>query len=177
MVGLIWGLVFAGINEVATRTSAVPPTGTDLGQLLGLTFVADIIAYHAMQGIFGGLILFFFFFVLRTIFRKEWLAGVAFVLFFVVTQSLNDSHPLLAAISYAIVYSMIVPMLLRFGLVSFVVTVFVVNLTQALPFTLGFSAWYGTGSVVYIIVIAGLALLACRKALGGKPLLSPLLEE
>jgi hypothetical protein len=31
--------------------------------------------------------------------------------------------------------------------------------------------------VVYIIVIAGLALLACRKALGGKPLLSPLLEE
>ena len=177
MVGLIWGLVFAGINEVAMRTSAVPPNATDLGQLLGLTSVADITAYHAMQGIFGGLILFFFFFVLRTILRQQWLAGVAFVLFFVVTQSLNDSHPLLAAISYAIVYSMIVPMLLRFGLVSFVVTVFVVNLTQALPFTLSFSAWYGTGSVVFIIVVAGLALLACRKALGGQPLLGRLLEE
>jgi serine/threonine-protein kinase len=92
-----------------------------------------------MQAIFTGLILFFLFFLLRTALRKEWLAGIAFVLFFVATISLGSPRPLLSAIAFAIVYSMIVPMLLRFGLLSFVVTVFVANLVEFLPFTLHFS--------------------------------------
>ena len=177
LVGLAWALVFAALNEVSIRISAVPVTASDLSQLLGLPFIAAIVANHVLAAVFTGLILFFFFFLLRTMLRKEWLAGIAFVLFFGLAKGLTDSQPVLAGIAFVVVYSMIVPMMLRFGLVSFVASVFVVDLMQTLPFTFHFSAWYGTGSVAFVIVIVGLVLLACRNGLGGQPLLGQLLEE
>ena len=50
--------------------------------------------------------------------------------------------------TYAIVYGIIVFVLLRYGVLALVVTIFVTDLVPELIFTTNFSAWYGAGSLL-----------------------------
>jgi hypothetical protein len=75
------------------------------------------------------------------------------------------------------VHVLIVAMLLRFGLLSLVVAIFVTDMMSAFAFTPNFSAWYGTASLTATLLIAGLAVVAFRNALGGQKILGRFLDE
>jgi len=113
------------------------------------------------------------FFVLRVILRKEWLAGIGFVLFFVLGRGIDSTNPVASVATYAIVYGIIVFVLLRYGVLALVVTIFVTDLVPQLLFTTNFSAWYGSGSPIIIGFMAGLSILAFRYELGGQRPMGP----
>jgi hypothetical protein len=125
-------------------------------------------------GLFASLLFFLLFFLLRVILRKEWLAGAAFILFFVIGRGFTSTYPVTNVPANLIVYGVIVYMLLRCGLLSLVVTIFITDLLPELAFTTNFSAWYGAGSLVVVLLVAAIAAVAFRNALGGQRLLNVL---
>jgi hypothetical protein len=66
---------------------------------------------------------------------------------------------------------------MRSGLLALVVAIFVTDLVGELVFTTNFSAWYGTGSLLFVVVVAGLAIFAFRKALGSHRISAALLDQ
>jgi serine/threonine-protein kinase len=175
LVGLGYDLVFAGGNALAMRLGDSPPASTFLDTLLGFQRTGGIALNRVLVGLMGSLLFFLLFFVLRIVLRKEWLAGIGFILFFVLFRGLNSFHPVLEVSAYVIVYGVIVVMLLRCGLLALVVTIFITDLEPELAFTTNFSAWYGAGSLVLVLIVVALSIVAFRNALGSaRPLLGML---
>jgi len=128
-------------------------------------------------GLVAALLFFLLFFILRFILRKEWLAGLGFMLFFIVGRSIDSTNPVGTLATYAIVYGIIVFVLLRYGVLALVVTIFVTDLVPEILFTTNFSAWYGSGSLLILALTVGLSILAFRYALGGQRPWAQLLER
>jgi hypothetical protein len=57
------------------------------------------------------------------------------------------------------------------------VCVFVTDLMAALAFTLDFTAWYGTASLLTLGSLMAVALFAFRTSTAGKPLFGVLLDR
>jgi hypothetical protein len=57
-------------------------------------------------------------------------------------------------------------LLLRFGILSLVTTIFVSTLLQQAPLTADVRAWYASGSLLLTGAIIAFAILACRWAVG-----------
>ncbi len=177
LVGLGYDLVFDGNNAIAMRLGGLPGTGTKLDALLGVPLALSATLNRVLDGLTASLLFFLLFFVLRVILRKEWLAGIALVSFFVVFRGLKATYPVVDVPTSIIVYGIVVVMLLRCGLLSLVVAIFVTDLVPQLAFTTNFAAWYGTGSVLLVLVVGGLAIFAFRKALGGQRISAALLDQ
>ncbi|HEY6390740.1 MAG TPA: hypothetical protein VIX89_05660, partial [Bryobacteraceae bacterium] len=177
LVGLGYDLVFAASNALEMGSGVASTASTYLDSLLGIQPTTGIILNRLSIGLTVALLFFLLFFVIRVIFRKEWLAGIVFVLFFVLTRGFDSTNPAITVASYTIVYGIIVIMLLRCGVLSMVVTIFVTDLVPEILFTTNFPAWYGTGSLLIIALMVGLALLAFRYALGGQRPWAQLLDR
>ncbi len=89
----------------------------------------------------------------------EVLAGLGYDLVFATVHALDANlepprHPsistsiVLAGATYVLVYGVIVFMLLLYGVLSLVVTIFVTDLVPEILFIGNFSAWYGSGSLL-----------------------------
>jgi hypothetical protein len=179
LVGLGYDLVFAAANEITVRMGDTPTTALKLDTLLGYSRAFSVVLDRVLDGLLASFLFFLLFFLLRLILRKEWLAGVAFVLFFITLRSLGNTHPrpIVDIPAMIIVYGVIVFMLLRCGLLALVTTIFITDLIPELVFTTNFSAWYASGSLVLIVVVSGLAIFAFRKALGGHRISAALLDS
>jgi hypothetical protein len=172
-----YDLVFGVETAVERSLGSTPLTSIWLSSLFGLRSTASGILHHVQNSLVGSLEFFLLFFLLRLILRKEWLAAVVFVLIFSLGRGLPSNHPAALVPAYMIVYGLIVAMLLRFGLLSLVVAVFVTDAMEAFVFTPNFSAWYGTASLTMTLLIAALAVVAFRNALGGQKILGRFLDE
>jgi serine/threonine-protein kinase len=174
VVGLGYDLVFAVSSAIDMHRGAAPSLGADLDSLLGLERASSDILQRLLIGLIASLLFFLLFFLLRVILRKEWLAGIAFTLFFVIPRGLASTTPITNVPATVIVFGAIVYMLLRCGVLSMVVTIFIVDLVTDLVFTTNFSAWYGTGSLVVVLLVLAMSAVAFRNALGGQRILSVL---
>jgi len=178
LVGMGYDLIFAVDNEYTIRMGGIPSTGPKLDALLGIPRALSVVLDRVQDGVLGSFLFFLLFFVLRAILRKEWLAGGAFVLLFIGLRlfSSNNNYPAVDIPAMIIVYSVIVVMLLRCGLLALVVAIFVTDLGAEMVFTTNFSAWYGNGSLLLILLVSGLAIFAFRKSLGGHRISAALLD-
>jgi Protein kinase domain len=177
LVGLGYDLVFAASNAIELRMGASPPAAAKLDALLGLSRAFYPILDRMLDGLTASLLFFLLFFLFRLVLRKEWLAGIAFVVLFVAVRGISDSYPLADIPAVIIVYAVVVFMLLRCGLLALVVTIFITDLIGGLVFTTNFSAWYGTPSLVCVVLVSGLAIFAFRKSLGGHRISAALLDQ
>ncbi len=176
LVGLGYNLVFAASDVLEMGPGAVSAR-TYLDTLLGIQRTSSIVLNRVSVGLAAALLFFLLFFVMRFILRKEWLAGIAFVLFFILGRVIGSANPAITVTSYIIVYGIIVFMLLRCGVLSLVATIFVTDLVPEILFTTNFSAWYGTGSLFVIALVVGLSILAFRYALGSQRPWAELLDR
>lgn len=174
LMGLAYDLVFIAANTLELRFGDSPPTSTDLDSLLGFAHASSNVLQRVLIGLIGSLLFFLLFFLLRLILRKEWLAGIAFTLFFVIGQGFSHQNPAIDAPATALVFGAIVFMLLRCGVLSIVAAIFIVDLVPELAFTTNFPAWYGTASLLIVVLVAGIAGVAFRNSLGGRKLLGVL---
>jgi hypothetical protein len=177
LVGLGYDLVFAATTEWELKYGGAPNTSLYLDTLLGFQRTLGIVLNRVAVGLVAALLFFLLFFVLRVILRKEWLAGIGFVLFFVLSRAIGNSSAIGALATYIVVYGIIVFMLLRCGVLALVVTIFITDLVPEILFTTNFSAWYGAGSLLLLVLVVGLSLLAFRYALGGQKPWAQLLDR
>jgi len=177
LIGLGYDLMFAASNAIQMRLGAKPGTGATLDNLLGISHALSNVVDRILVGLDASLLFFLLFFLLRALLRKEWLAGAGFVVLFLIPRAFSTDYPQVELPAIAIVYAAIVFMLVRSGLLALVVAIFVTDLVGELVFTTNFSAWYGAGSLLFVVVVAGLAIFAFRKSLGGHRISAALLDQ
>jgi len=103
---------------------ATPPAAAKLDDLLGVSRAVSTVLGRILEVLDASLLFFLLFFLFRLILRKEWLAGVGFVVFFVALRGISSPYPLADIPAMIIVYGAIIFMLLRCGLLSLVVAIF-----------------------------------------------------
>ena len=104
-------------------------------------FIADI-SGTLVGGPFFWLAALFVLFLLRALLRKEWAAAAAFVLLFTVLFSAGSQFDPVDLVTSLIFWVLAVFLLIRFGLLAFVVLGFFDNLLEQYPLTTHGSAWY-----------------------------------
>jgi len=120
----------------------------------------------------------FFLILLRTLLRKNWAAGVAWVLLLtLVPAGAAGGWPSL--VISLIVSSVTVLLLTRLGLLSVVVAHFFrLYFLDGFPLTTQGSAWYAGISLVGILLMAALTFYGFYTSLGSRPVFgSAVLEE
>jgi hypothetical protein len=101
---------------------------------------------------------FFLLFLLRVMIRRQWPAAAAFAGLFALLGALgNDGNPWVnATVSFAYFGSGAV-VVLRWGLLSYAVGIFISELLLKLPATLDSSAWYFGNMLTIVGIAAALA--------------------
>ena len=122
--------------------------------------------------VFNGLALMFMFVIFQLVFRKWWLAGAAFIVFWTVRVALQGGQAV-DVVANVVTLILLVVLVVRFGLLAVAVQTFVGSLLEA-PFTTQGSAWYAWMGWVGVAVIALIVGFGVRTALAGQPLLGHL---
>ncbi len=176
LLGLCLNLFFAITTIWSLQEGGYPNTSTRLDTLFGFGRVVHEILRQFLGSFSSALGFFLLFFVLRLIVRKDWLAVLLFGLIFSV-RALGNDQLLISMAVMVFVYSGVVTLLLRFGLLPMVLTMFLTDLLVATVFTTHFAAWYGTSSMVVTLFVLGLALFGFRQAIGQQRLFAGFLEQ
>jgi hypothetical protein len=108
--------------------------------------------------LFIPLAILFVLFLLRALLRKEWAAAVAFVLLFTFFFAAVNQFDPVVLVTSLIYWALAVFLLIRFGLLAFVVQGFFDNLLESYPLTTQGSAWYAGISLTAILLMAAIAL-------------------
>jgi hypothetical protein len=174
LFGVILGLTWLVIIEVRfligiMRLNSAPQLFTT-DYLLGLRSTLGAAIVQAPGGIQGTLFFFVILVVLRYLLRNRWAAAAGFVVIFTILNALGSTHPWLAATSGALVYAIAAFALVRFGLITLTVAVFVANTMLNVPVTFDFSRWYAPYALAVPLFVLGLAIWGFYTALAGQKL-------
>jgi hypothetical protein len=176
ILGVVWSLIFA-VLFLAMKHIGAEPDFPSTEFLLGPRMVLGSCLTHAAVSVQATLVFFFLMFVFRVIFRKPWLAALAFVAFWTVLKAYGEHHLFLIVPAVVAVYGIAAFVVLRFGFVALAVGAFTADLLSNLPCTTDFSSWYIGAPIFVFSLIAALALWGCYTALAGQKLVKEHLFE
>ncbi len=152
--------------EMLAGTSAPRPTAAT--EALGsLSWSAAGFFWSIHTALFMTLSLLLLLQVLQLLLRKRSLAVVVCVAVAILPGLSGESTGLIQALAQAVVVSLLLFALTRFGVLSATVLVFVVNLPVCVPLTLDASAWYAGPSFLVLSVTTAFAVQAWRISRGG----------
>ena len=176
LLGTLFGLLAAvadqlqPIVEAGLGKAPVPPFGFQNSYSLdGLRGSTATVLFAAAASFSNALLAFFLFFILRLIFKRDWLAVVLVGLLFCI-PSIAAQNPLIDALFTAPFIVAYLWILRRFGLVALTVLYFVDQLADHIPLTTPLTAWYTEGGMVGVVAIVALALYGFHVSRAGKPL-------
>jgi hypothetical protein len=173
LLGVAYGLLFQSFMFLNLMRGAPPETSVAAANLNGTRFLAWTVARHLDDAVGAALYFFLILFLLRAVLRKQWLAGVAFVLIYVAMRS-----PALgvwyAPFFVLAIWTLLVVAMLRFGVFATMCLVFFIDTPPDMYFTMDFSAWYGQSSWVVLAIVIAAAAWGFRTSLGGRPLIPAL---
>jgi serine/threonine protein kinase len=113
---------------------------------------------------------FFLLFLLVLFVRKEWLAiGVAFFLALIYYLVQWPELPVMNVFFIGLCVAGCLFVTLRYGLLSLTLGLYFCFLLYQTPITIDFSAWYLGTSLVYVLILLGLAVYGFLVSLGGRP--------
>jgi len=168
LIGIAAGALFTGATfiQVACHGASGAPNIPAFGALTGVRHSVYLLLQSVCNSLFTSIFLFFVFFVLRVLLRKQWLATIAFIAVGTLIFGSADYNwidiPFQAA--YAALFAFI---LLRFGLLALMVTI-------AAQDVLGNVPWSAEPSPLNLTALALAAIVAVygfRTALAGRPIL------
>jgi hypothetical protein len=130
------------------------------------------VALTQLPGAIQGTLLFFIVLIaLRSLLRHPWAGAAGFVLIFTALKSVGSSHPLLEVANGVLIYGIAAFALVRFGLITLSVAVFVANIMLNVPITFDFSRFYATAALMVPLGILALGIWAFYTSLGGQKLI------
>ncbi len=171
VLGLTWVLIYGIRLTIGVTRLGVAPQLLLTDYLLGLRATIGAWIIQIPGGIQGTLFFFFILVVLRYLLRKPWAAGIAFVVLFTVLKTLDSQHPAIEVVGAILIYGIAAFALVRFGLVTLAVAVFVANIMLNVPVTFDFSRWYAPAAMSVPIGILAFAVWCFYTALGGQKLI------
>ncbi|HYL76425.1 MAG TPA: protein kinase [Bryobacteraceae bacterium] len=183
LVGILYGILLSGTIQLfeflKTQSTGVPSRVILLDTLLNVPRVASILAGIAPNSLLNTLGIFFIFFLLRTLLRREWLAAATFVVALTAIATMLSQGSIYVSLPIRVAqYGLMIFVLLRFGLLPFVVGQGILNILLFFPITTDFSAWYAGSTIFGLAFIVVLAAWAFHTALGGRALFKKnLLDE
>lgn len=168
LIGTAAGALFAIATyiQVACHGASAAPNIPALGALTGLRQSLYLVLQSVCNSLFTSIFLFFVFFVLRVLLRRQWLAAAAFIGLTTLVISGPGSNwidrPFQAA--YAALFAFI---LLRFGLLALMVAIAIQDVLGNVPWTAEPSAL----NVLALAIVAIVAVYGFRTSLAGRPIL------
>ena len=116
--------------------------------------------------------------LLALVFRRDWLGFLLGWLVFTTGLALLGGGAVHNWIGALVTAGLTTVVLLRFGVLSMVVTIFYLHWYLQFPVTAHLTSWYALGALLNLIILTALALFAFRTSLAGQPLTrGRLLEE
>jgi hypothetical protein len=183
LVGLLYGLFLSlsiqYLQAAKFHNTGVPTHVVILNSVISVPREVATLLGDLPNSILNTLGVFFLLFLLRLIFRREWLAAAAFVLILtaIATFLSQDSVALALPVRF-VQYLLMIFVMLRFGLLAFVVGQAMVNIMLLFPITADLSAWYAGSTIFVLVLIAALASFAFHTALAGRQIFgSKLLDD
>ena len=174
LVGVLTGVFWATISRAANllpgwmgKTPLEPANLLDYIIMGGIHYTIGDILLNVMLYLFGSLVLFFIFFLMRLVLRKEWLA-IAVTVVLLSIQSAFSDHGILNVTQNVVVVGMALLLLVRFGLLALLVAFSLNNVLQAYPLTGHFSEWYAQPTIVVFLLISALAIFGFYTSTAGK---------
>ena len=176
LLGTLFGLAASVFDQLQPFVEAglgkapMRPLGLNSTYFLeGIRGSLASVLYQASASFSDALLIFFLFFILRLVFRRNWLAAGAMFLIFCI-PSLGAQNPVIDALFSAPFILAYLYILYRFGLVALTVLYFVDQLADNMPLTTPLSAWWTEGGVVAMIAILAVALYGFHVSRAGKPI-------
>jgi serine/threonine-protein kinase len=176
LLGTLFGLASAILEQLQPFVEAglgkapLRPFGMNSPYALeGLRGSIATVLYQASSSFSSALLIFFLFFMLRLVFRRNWLAAAVMSLLFCI-PSLGAQNPLIDALFTAPFFLAYLYILYRFGLVALTVLYFVDQLADQMPLAMPLGAWWTEDGVVAMIVILAVALYGFQVSRAGKPI-------
>ena len=175
LLGTLFGVASATLEQLQPFVEAwlgkAPqrPLGlTTAYTLEGLKGSIATVLHQASASFSDALVIFLLFFVLRLVFRRNWLAALVMSLLFSI-PSLGAQNPLIDALFTAPFFWVYLYILYRFGLVALTVLFFVGQLADNMPLASPLSAWYTEGGLVAMVTILAVAFYGFYVSRAGKP--------
>jgi serine/threonine-protein kinase len=166
--GLFWCLLFDLMFLYDQARGGTPNPG-GLDALMGVRFMAAGFVGEVAGSAMFAFGTFFLMFLLRLALRIQWLAAAVFVAIFVFDHHLATEE-LWTIPVFVMVYAVLALLILRYGIVPLIVSVFTADCLLNAPITLDFSSWYIASSLVCLLVFLGIAFYGFRCTVAGKPL-------
>jgi len=178
LIGLAFGVGLAVISFIVNlhrEGSGVLSTETrlNLDSLLDARHMTLILDSALVASIFGSLLFLLFFFLLRTMFRRMWLAATAFIIVSSLSSFISvgfDHLGLFDWVTIPLHAALLVFILTRFGILTLIVAFSVGATLNDFPLTADFSTWYAGSSLFAIASVLALTAYALYTALAGRPL-------
>ncbi len=180
VIGMLWLLLVVFSYIPLARMGSAPPLGLSAYLLGGRLALARWLS-QVPTSIFGTLQFFFIMLGLKVLVeflsklmgmksvRSDWIAGILFVMIFVGMRGLSVSHPKVDIPVYLLLFGMVAIVVLRFGLVTLAVAVFIIDMIASVPLTADFSAWYMPTTALALLSVLALAGWGFYHSLGGEP--------
>jgi serine/threonine-protein kinase len=162
-LGVAWVVIVRAVDRWTDHAGIVSfPGDTEL--LMGLRSAAGLILQEAPYSIRNALLYFFLLFLLRVALRGERVAALAFAGGFALLSALGSDHPWRSGFLSLLYFGSGAVVLLRWGLVAFVVAAFVNALLLDVPASRDVSAWYFGTMLLPVLIVAGIASWALYTA-------------
>jgi Protein kinase domain/zinc-ribbon domain len=145
------------------------PGGIDPHNLLGVRPALGGLLFYILAFLLYSLLIFFFLFLLRLVFKRDWIAATILVLIAAGTNSPGE-YPVLNYFLLGIIWISIVLILKKVGVLALVVGLVVQNVLVVFPMTSHLSRWYASAGLTGIVVIAALLAYGFVTGLAGRPL-------
>jgi serine/threonine protein kinase len=181
LVGIALGItvpVVSGLVDLwLEKVGAEPPGMGETNVLLGARSTMGTWLMTVPHGVRDALFFFFLIFLLRVLLRNQWVAGAAFALIFSSLSFLGDSHPIINGIASFLVLGLFAFSVLRWGLLTLAVGIFVAGVLGTAPVTVQSSAWYFPSTVFMLGSVVALTAWAFHTSIAGRKLWKPDLFE
>ena len=167
VLGISWGLIY---QIRFLPVFAVSPVLTSTDFLTSVRSATAACLMHVPYAVRGALGFFFLLFVLRVLLRNQWLAAAAFVLLFAAPKFIGSNYLYLDAPAQLLIYGIASVMVVRFGLVTLAIGIFVADVLLNVPITMNASAWYFPTTAFVLLGVAALAAWAFHASVAGRQL-------
>ncbi len=168
-LGMIWAMIYQ-IRYLPMVALGASPDLESTDFLLGAGRALGAWLMHVPYSVRGTLSFFFLLFFLRALLRNQWLAGAVFVAIWATIKFIGSSHPGIEAPAQVLIFTVAAIFVLRFGLVTLTVGIFVVDVLLNVPVTVHGSAWYFASTVFVLASVIALAAWGFYTSMAGRRL-------
>ena len=167
-MAISWYVIDLPIHYLFNKTTPQPDAATQ-SLLLGPRQAVGAWILHVPGSIREAMLFFLFLFILRSVFRREWLAGGIFVVLFAALQVSQSTNLLVDAAVAIVIYGMIVFIVFRVGIFALAISILVIGILNNVPTSFQPSDWYFWDGWFMYASVALLTLGAFRIATANHP--------